>query len=232
MSLIRLPLIIGAAASFHIIVTPPAKSVRSEHVNTSSNEGWVEFHSMFTVKLLKLSSWIGALAESASTLSFHLSDTHVPDLLKSIRGPPTQPPSLLFVVASGIALGGCIFRLLCYRTLGRFFTFQLSIRKEHTLITTGPYAYVRHPSYTGFIVCYIGVMMMYASPGSWVRESGVLEYLVVRVIAGMWVAFAGVMVQFFWKRIVDEDRMLKEAFGEEWEKWAGRVRYRLVPGVY
>ncbi|CAF4350854.1 unnamed protein product, partial [Rotaria sordida] len=32
-------------------------------------------------------------------------------------------------------------------TLGAFFTFELTIRSTHKLIKTGPYAYVRHPSY-------------------------------------------------------------------------------------
>ena len=31
---------------------------------------------------------------------------------------------------------------------------------------------------------------------------------------------------------VDEDEMLKKQFGEEWERWRQRVRYRLIPYVY
>ncbi|KIJ66846.1 hypothetical protein HYDPIDRAFT_186460 [Hydnomerulius pinastri MD-312] len=231
MSLLRLPFVVVAAAIFHIIATPPEKYKTSEQVYASSNEDWVNLQN-FTLKLLKISCWAGAIAESASTLSFHLSDTHVPDLLKSLRGPPTQPPNLLFLIAATFVLGGGILRRLCYITLGRFFTFHLTIRKAHTLITTGPYAYVRHPSYTGFLMCYIGLMVMHASPGSWMRESGVLGHLVVQGVVGLWVVFAVAISRFVWKRTGDEDRMLRNAFGEKWETWAGRVRYRLVPGVY
>jgi protein-S-isoprenylcysteine O-methyltransferase Ste14 len=34
------------------------------------------------------------------------------------------------------------------------------------------------------------------------------------------------------RRIRDEERALRVRFKGEWEAWAGRVRYRLVPGVY
>jgi protein-S-isoprenylcysteine O-methyltransferase Ste14 len=33
-------------------------------------------------------------------------------------------------------------------------------------------------------------------------------------------------------RIGTEDEALRRVFGAEWEKWAGRVRYKLVPWVY
>lgn len=33
--------------------------------------------------------------------------------------------------------------------LGNLFTFEVMIRKNHKLITDGPYAYLMHPSYTG-----------------------------------------------------------------------------------
>lgn len=55
--------------------------------------------------------------------------------------------------------------------------------------------------------------------------------------AGIW--FAGVVFVFscFWAgvillRVPEEDRILREHFREEWERWANRVRYRLIPGVY
>ncbi|KAF9644887.1 hypothetical protein BDM02DRAFT_829359, partial [Thelephora ganbajun] len=38
-------------------------------------------------------------------------------------------------------------RLFSFRTLGRHFTYQLAILPSHKLVTTGPYAYIRHPSY-------------------------------------------------------------------------------------
>ena len=39
-----------------------------------------------------------------------------------------------------------LIHLRCYRTLGWFFTFELSILLHHKLIMSGPYAIVQHPS--------------------------------------------------------------------------------------
>ncbi|KAF9230071.1 hypothetical protein BU15DRAFT_57631, partial [Melanogaster broomeanus] len=96
----------------------------------------------------------------------------------------------------------------------------------------GPYAYVRHPSYTAFIICYIGMFVMHYSPDSWVRGSGVLSFQVVRWAVCVWVASFFLGLSFLLRRMPEEDRMLKGAFGKDWERWAERVRYRLIPGVY
>ena len=45
-------------------------------------------------------------------------------------------PFILGVCLLGV---GTLIRVSCYRALGRFFTFELSIKTEHTLITEGPY---------------------------------------------------------------------------------------------
>ena len=47
-----------------------------------------------------------------------------------------------------VIISGGLLRLHCYRTLGRFFTFDVSIHEGHQLVTTGSYSIVRHPSYT------------------------------------------------------------------------------------
>ncbi|KAF9231526.1 hypothetical protein BU15DRAFT_29738, partial [Melanogaster broomeanus] len=50
----------------------------------------------------------------------------------------------------------------------------------------------------------------------------------------VWVLVGSFLVgtSFVIMRMPEEDRMLKRAFGKEWERWAERVRYRLIPGVY
>ena len=47
--------------------------------------------------------------------------------------------------------------------MGSLFTFETSIRKGHTLITSGPYAIVRHPSYAGFTLVVIGMFLVHGS---------------------------------------------------------------------
>ena len=59
-------------------------------------------------------------------------------------------------------LGGLI-RYTCYKALGCMFTFEMSICRNHKLITSGPYAVVQHPSYVGAILVASGMMLIYRS---------------------------------------------------------------------
>ena len=55
---------------------------------------------------------------------------------------------------------GAFLRLWSYHTLGELFTFEVVVRPDHKLITSGPHAYVRHPSYTGVALLLLGVQLM------------------------------------------------------------------------
>jgi protein-S-isoprenylcysteine O-methyltransferase Ste14 len=128
-------------------------------------------------------------------------------------------------------LGGFI-RLICFSMLGRLFTFELSVRKNHELITDGPYSVVRHPSYTGGFAVVFGVALCHLSSGSWLRESGVLENGVVRGLVFAWIVLAVAFQGMVFVRVKKEDDMLRAAFGKSWDIWAQSVKYRLVPGVF
>jgi protein-S-isoprenylcysteine O-methyltransferase Ste14 len=72
-------------------------------------------------------------------------------------------PSGLFLVGSFMtALGGFI-RYKCYKALGKMFTFEMSIQKDHKLVTSGPYNSVRHPGYTGVLFAMSGLLLMHGS---------------------------------------------------------------------
>ena len=60
-------------------------------------------------------------------------------------------------VAIGIVRvwAGIALRLWAIRTLGSFFNTRVVMRREHRLITSGPYHYVRNPSYTGLVVTFL-----------------------------------------------------------------------------
>ncbi|CAG8435935.1 8606_t:CDS:2 [Ambispora gerdemannii] len=51
-----------------------------------------------------------------------------------------------------LSIFGAIWRIKCFKTLEEFFTYHLTIHKEHRLITTGPYKNLRHPSYSAAIL--------------------------------------------------------------------------------
>ncbi|CDO69850.1 hypothetical protein BN946_scf184884.g9 [Trametes cinnabarina] len=120
--------------------------------------------------------------------------------------------SLPFMAGWVLVILGALIRDACYRYLGRQFTFQLALLKGHKLVTDGPYAVVRHPSYTGWIIHTTGLLVIQTCRGSWIAECGLLNTLVGRT----------------WR----EDEALREQFGEQWEQWSSRTAYRLLPGVF
>ncbi|KIJ14782.1 hypothetical protein PAXINDRAFT_78587, partial [Paxillus involutus ATCC 200175] len=137
-----------------------------------------------------------------------------------------------YIMGSLLIISAGILRKICYRTLGRFFTFELSIQREHRLITKGPYSFVRHPSYTGTLLLTIGLFLMHGNPDSWLRTSGVLEFIPLRILLLGWGGVAFVLTVGLFARAAQEDRLMRDRFGEEWDRWASGVRYCIVPGIY
>lgn len=139
-------------------------------------------------------------------------------------------PSLLGAL---LWISGARIRRWTFRELGRFFRFDISIQRDHRLITTGPYAYVRHPSYTGLLLASAGWLVWTLAPGSWVRESGVLGTALGWAAMLLYVGFgllpASVVTL---TRMAREDAALQKQFGAQWEAWFRRVPYAVVPWVY
>ncbi|KAG2117162.1 uncharacterized protein F5147DRAFT_302956 [Suillus discolor] len=222
MSLFKIPFILASAVGIQISLTDPSPPPSSEEKATpSSSESFNEwFLKLRGMKLLKTSAWAASLTEVASILAMHIDPSHIPEDIYGARAVrflcnlhPTPITPAFLVGSIAIAIGGAL-RLYCISTLGKFWSFHLSVRKEHRLVTSGPYSVVRHPSYTGVLFQGIGVAVMYGSQGSWMRQSGILQVPFIKV------------------RPAEEDRMLQRALGEEWENWAKKVKYRLIPGVY
>ncbi|KAL4921374.1 hypothetical protein BDW62DRAFT_174523 [Aspergillus aurantiobrunneus] len=127
---------------------------------------------------------------------------------------------------------GALIRLSAYGGLGRNFTFQLAAPDR--LITSGVYRYLQHPSYTGVVLVLAGhaglVMDRLDTPIACLIPGPLLQVLrewqVVLGGLGALFLFAAIVV-----RIRDEERMLREKFGNEWEEWHAKTA-RLIPGVF
>lgn len=115
-------------------------------------------------------------------------------------------------VGSALFAIGVTVRTIAIRTLDRFFTYKLTIRKEHQLIQHGIYKVLRHPSYTGTLFEVIGMMVV---GRSWI---GLLVFLFS----------AGTIISI---RIWREERMLLQNFGEEYAEYM-RSTYRLIPFIF
>jgi protein-S-isoprenylcysteine O-methyltransferase Ste14 len=118
------------------------------------------------------------------------------------------PEPLRWTGAAVLAVGVWYFSRT-HAALAHNWTPMLEVREGATLITSGPYRLVRHPMYSAAIVVNVGVSLLSAN---WLAATGVL--------LGMFVLFAG--------RIPDEERMMIDAFGDEYRAYMRRTG-RLMP---
>ncbi|KAI9068224.1 ICMT-domain-containing protein [Trametes sanguinea] len=174
--------------------------------------------------------------EAAAILAQHAHSPSTSALLSTLFSRPSAASQLrvhpTFLLGFSLLVFGAAVRKTCYTTLGRYFTFQLAILKEHKLVTWGPYAVVRHPSYTGMLASMAGVVLMQLSPGSWLAVSGVLDTPLGRTVIGAWTVWNVLLMVGFVRRVPKEDAVLRKEFGAQWEEWARKVPYTLVPYVW
>ncbi|KAK2063298.1 hypothetical protein LY76DRAFT_504043 [Colletotrichum caudatum] len=138
---------------------------------------------------------------------------------------PSTALPLALILGAGLPL-----RLGPYRSLGRDFTFQLS--RPARLKTTGIYARVQHPSYTGVVVLVLANVALLARP------DGVLACWLPPpahrgLRAAAWLlapAACSVFLLGVWTRVREEERMLRAEFGEKWERWHASTA-RFIPYV-
>lgn len=152
---------------------------------------------------------------------------------------PSAPSSLAplthypprFLLGLALLLSGGLFRLWSYHALGDLFTFEVAVTDTHRLVTHGPYAYLRHPSYTGLTLLLLGAQLMQFGEGGFVTECGIARTpLGVFVWVWRWGSLFGLLSLY--RRCNVEDARLRERFGAAWDEWAAGVRYRLLPGVF
>lgn len=146
--------------------------------------------------------------DTIPTFSAHMDSTEILPVAKQFRLTP------LFLLGWLILCLGTLIRLSCYRALGRFFTFELSVFNDHKLITTGPYAFVRHPSYTAFGVGVAGMFIMGSSTGSWPVESSIVRTWLGAVVFWAWFMVAVGTWMHFFGRSKTEDEYLRKQFGQ------------------
>ena len=122
--------------------------------------------------------------------------------------PPWLQATGLAVVAAAYAL------VLWAMRVNRFFSsvVRIQLDRGQRVVATGPYSFIRHPGYA----------------------AGILIVLASGIALGSWLAAALLVVTtlpFLFYRAITEDRvLLAELPG--YREYAGRVRWRLIPGVW
>ncbi len=115
-------------------------------------------------------------------------------------------------VAVPLVSAGIAVRALALSSLGPLYSVDVTLRPGHELVSRGLYRYVRHPAYTGLLLCFLALGI---ASSSW------LGLLAATVPAAAALAH----------RIRVEERALADRFGEAYRAYARRTA-RLVPGLY
>jgi protein-S-isoprenylcysteine O-methyltransferase Ste14 len=118
--------------------------------------------------------------------------------------------SLRWIGVVVLAIGGAL-RLWPVVALGHRFSGLVAIQPNHTLLTNGPFRYIRHPSYLGLLLSGLGWALAFRS----ILGVPVMVLHLIPVIA----------------RISAEEELLRSEFGSEYEAYRARTS-RLLPGIY
>ena len=119
--------------------------------------------------------------------------------------------TLLFWIGILFMLAGAAFRVYCIRVLGRYFTATVATHPGQTVMSAGPYRYIRHPSYSGALLTILGTGL---ALGNWL---------------GLIVAMCFGAIGYGY-RIVVEERALMAALGEPYREYMQRTK-RIIPFV-
>ena len=127
---------------------------------------------------------------------------------------PAVLPRVEWVQVTGLTLivfGSALF-IWARRALGKFYSGHVSVVEGQPLVQNGPYRFIRHPAYAGYILIALGLSLGYSSLAG---LAAILFLLLPSVIY----------------RLRVEDKLLAEYFGAQFDEYAVKVA-RLVPGVW
>jgi protein-S-isoprenylcysteine O-methyltransferase Ste14 len=112
------------------------------------------------------------------------------------------------VVGLAVGIAGAVLLVWACVRLGRFMMHEAAVRADHALIESGPYRFVRHPVYAGYLALLLG---------------SVLASLNVCVLLLWTVSLLGILIQ-----AASEEQILRERFGQDYKRYVRRTG-RLVP---
>ena len=117
----------------------------------------------------------------------------------------------VFVIGVALMILGSLLRRWCFRTLGQYFTGDVKASADQPVIRTGPYRFVRHPSYTAGIMMFTGIGL---ALGSW------FTFLLITIAS----------IATYWYRVTIEERALLGTIGEQYASFM-KERKRFIPHV-
>jgi len=118
--------------------------------------------------------------------------------------------ALRFWIGAAVTTVGLLFSVWARRHLGKNWSQAVTLKEGHELITSGPYALVRHPIYTGLLLAFVGSAV---ARGEW------RGLLAVALVFGA-----------LWSKLRLEEKWMRAQFGESYEAYSRQVA-ALVPYI-
>ncbi|KAI0670384.1 hypothetical protein C8Q78DRAFT_991972 [Trametes maxima] len=234
--LLKVPVLLSQATCTYYGMKPPTpKAQPKEQARFAKSDFLGRLWTpdvMVNLAVLLRATLCGLAAVEAAAIVADRIPSHLPTAIASLSHPTSLSITPTFLVGGILAVSGGLIRIACHRTLGKFFTWQMSVQDDHKLITTGPYAVVRHPSYSGWLLLVAGNVLALLSPGSYYTEAKLLDSTSGRVAAGTVVGYLTFITYVLCSRIRKEDEVLCREFGSEWQAWAKKTPYKLIPFIY
>ncbi|KAF5370989.1 hypothetical protein D9615_010005 [Tricholomella constricta] len=206
--------------------TPPASKVE-----TKRPIPWVRIHGFVIATIICTVLLLSAYR--ALTNGYIENPLLLPQICSpSLLGNTSIMSPTAYLGCTLLFLGGYL-RVAAQRALGKFFTWEISLKADHKLCTSGPYTLVRHPGYLGLWAVRIGGDVLLSSNGTVFRNCLHPHYaLVMDIFVWYNYFFTAAIVVWMSYRADWEDGLMKREFDGAWRKWAERTRYRIVPYVY
>ncbi|KAI0647050.1 hypothetical protein C8Q79DRAFT_1009198 [Trametes meyenii] len=234
--LLKVPVLLSqAVCTYHGMKPPTPKAQPKEQARFAKSDFLGRLWTpdvMVNLAVLLRATLCGLAVVEAAAVVAETTPSHLPIIITSPSNPTSLSVTPIFLVGGVLAVAGGLIRIACHRTLGKFFTWQMSVQDDHKLVTTGPYAVVRHPSYSGWLLLVAGNVLALLSPGSYYVENGLLDSTFGRVAAGTVVGYLTFITYVLCSRIRKEDEVLCREFGSEWQAWARKTPFKLIPFIY
>ena len=115
-------------------------------------------------------------------------------------------------VGLALMIAGILLRIAAIKQLGKYFTVDVTIRKEHQLLQSGLYKRIRHPSYSGVLLSFLGLGLTF---NNWYS---------------LLIIFIPVFSVFI-IRMNTEEKALLAQFGEQYKNYISNTK-RLLPFIY
>ena len=130
---------------------------------------------------------------------------------KTLAIPLVPHTALVNVVAALLLVAGLIIAIMARHTLAGNWSNSVALKKNHELITTGLYGYVRHPIYTGMLMMFLGTALSFGTLGA------AMGFLVILI---------GILF-----KLKEEEALMTEHFAGQYKAYKEHTR-TLIPFIW